>query len=128
MPAMHSMSHQHPGFCGQVTKVLSSPLRRAMYTAKAVQTFQTLAGHKPPQALQREELTNRDWGEWDGQPASEVASGPEANPPTTICPCRACCCWRSAGGGSGFLGGHEGGALTDPSCCSARGFLWDGCW
>ena len=59
---------------GQVTKVFSSPLQRAMYTSKVVQTFQTLAGHKPPQALQREELTNRDWGEWDGQLASEVAS------------------------------------------------------
>ena len=35
---------------GQVTKLLSSPLQRAMYTTKAVQTFQTLAGHKPPQA------------------------------------------------------------------------------
>ena len=55
-----------------MTKLMSSPLQRAMYTAKAVQTFQALAGHKPPQAVQSAELTNRDWGEWDGQPASEV--------------------------------------------------------
>ena len=68
--------------------MLSSPLRRAMYTAKAVQTFQTLAGHKPPQALQREELTNRDWGDWDGQPASEVASGTEQPMPWSASPAR----------------------------------------
>lgn len=43
-----------------------------MYTAKAVQTFQTLAGHKPPQACMNQGLTNRDWGEWDGLSAAEV--------------------------------------------------------
>ena len=44
-----------------------------MYTAKAVQTFQTLAGHKPPQACMNQGLTNRDWGDWDGLSAAEVA-------------------------------------------------------
>ena len=58
--------------CLQLTKLWSSPLQRAMYTTKAVQTFQMLAGHKPPQAEPLDGLTNRDWGEWDGLPAAEV--------------------------------------------------------
>ena len=46
-----------------------------MYTTKAVQTFQTLAGHKPPQAEPLDGLTNRDWGDWDGLPAAEACPG-----------------------------------------------------
>ena len=56
----------------QVSRLLCSPLQRAHHTAELVAQYQQLAGSRKPEVEAMEDLTNRDWGAWDGKLASEV--------------------------------------------------------
>lgn len=57
----------------QVAQLLSSPLGRAVETARTVADLQGLAGHVQNLAVvPLEELNNRDWGALEGRAAAEV--------------------------------------------------------
>lgn len=67
----------------QVSRLLCSPLQRAQTTAQLIAIYQELAGAPKPEIETVAELTNRDWGDWDGKHALEVR--------LCICPCQASC-------------------------------------
>lgn len=56
----------------QVSRLLSSPLGRAQHTAALVATYQQLAGCPKPQTETVQELSNRNWGDWEGKFTTEV--------------------------------------------------------
>ena len=56
----------------QVSRLFCSPLQRAQASAQLVSTYQELAGSSKPHLEILPELTNRDWGEWEGKYAAEV--------------------------------------------------------
>lgn len=58
----------------QVSKLFCSPLKRATGTAQILATYQMLSGSRKPSLDILPELTNRDWGEWDGKRSTEVSS------------------------------------------------------
>ena len=56
----------------QVSRLLTSPLKRAQDTAQLVATYQQLSGSRKPEVETLAQLTNRDWGKWEGRSATEV--------------------------------------------------------
>lgn len=56
----------------EIDTVLSSPLYRAVETAREIALLQPLGGHKTPPILEYEELAELDFGDWAGRPMAAV--------------------------------------------------------
>ena len=56
----------------QVDLVLSSPLKRALNTARIISDYQSIDGSQKPEVQTIKELSDRDWGSSQGRLAQEV--------------------------------------------------------
>ena len=59
----------------QIDTLFSSPLKRSADTARTISKLQSLTGFgATPFVQQMEELTERDFGDWEGEPTARVRS------------------------------------------------------
>lgn len=71
----------------QIDTLFSSPLKRSADTARTISKLQSLTGFGvTPFVQQMEELTERDFGEWEGEPTARVRS--------SLGGCKACLTWH----------------------------------
>ena len=59
----------------QIDALFTSPLKRSADTARTISRLQSLTGFgATPFVQQMEELTERDFGDWEGEPTARVRS------------------------------------------------------